>query len=105
METLTTPSAIDYRIPKRTFAAGMLKTALMITLIVLVTGAAFWRVWLGSLLGTGSYDFVEWDDPQTIAANPDFNPPNVTHLLRYWRAPYLDLYIPMTYTAWTGIAE
>src|SRR6266542_1742542 len=86
---------------------GFLKTSGFIIILILITGAAFWKVWLGSLIGGQTYDFVEWDDPQTIAANPDFNPPTWESVSSYWwgsKAPYLDLYIPMTYTAWAGVA-
>lgn len=50
-------------------------------------------------------DFVEWDDPHNVSANPALNPPNLGHLLRYWRAPVEGLYIPITNTAWTGLAQ
>lgn len=50
--------------------------------------------------------FVQWDDFKTIAANPDLNPPSAKGVLRYWdpRRPYMDLYVPVTYTAWATVA-
>ncbi|HEX8525286.1 MAG TPA: tetratricopeptide repeat protein [Tepidisphaeraceae bacterium] len=104
METLTAPPPAQAAEPRRFFAEPtLLRTGAMMLVIVLFTGAAFWRVWLGSL-GEKRFDFVDWDDPKTIAANPDFNPPSVGSLLKYWKEPYLDLYIPVTYTVWTGVA-
>jgi Tfp pilus assembly protein PilF len=73
------------------------QTAVMIVLLVGATAAVFWPICL--------HDFVEWDDPKTIAANPEFNPPGISTLGWCWRGPYLDLYIPMTYTVWTGVAQ
>ena len=51
--------------------------------------------------------FLQWDDFKTIAANPDLNPPTAKSVLRYWdpRRPYMDLYVPVTYTAWAVVAS
>src|SRR5262245_28291197 len=51
--------------------------------------------------------FVQWDDFKTIAGNPDLNPPSASRILRYWDPgrPHMDLYVPVTYTAWAAVAS
>ena len=48
-----------------------------------------------------NHDFLDWDDNQTVQLNPDFSPlnkqPDWAH---YWTAPYLELYMPLTYMLW-----
>src|SRR5438477_70447 len=66
-------------------------------LIVLACGVAFWP----AMTRCG---FLNWDDPQTVAANPLLKPPSWSGVAHYWRAPTMDLYVPVTYTAWSGIA-
>ena len=48
--------------------------------------------------------FLAWDDDKTIEHNPRIEHPSAANLLHYWRHPYMDLYVPVTYTAWSGIA-
>jgi hypothetical protein len=50
------------------------------------------------------YDFTNWDDPGTLALNPNLNPPGFRKMLHYWRYPHMGLYIPVTYTAWSALA-
>ncbi len=102
--TLTAPQPVE-AVPTPVAGSTWIRTAIMIAIIVAFTGAAFWRVWLGSLSSERRFDFVDWDDPKTIAANPDFNPPSIGGLMKYWKEPYLDLWIPVTYTVWTGVAH
>lgn len=64
--------------------------------VVTITIAALWPVL--------TCQFVEWDDPHNVWANPDFNPPALASPARYWKGTYEGLYIPVTYTAWTAIA-
>jgi tetratricopeptide (TPR) repeat protein len=49
------------------------------------------------------YDFMAWDDDHHIYANPRFQPLTWSHVGAFWRAPYLHLYIPLTYTVWAGL--
>jgi tetratricopeptide (TPR) repeat protein len=96
------PPAVTPR-PRSVSAIGdtsLIKTIGYVAAVVAITFACFCRV----SNPVHSFDFVDWDDMQTIALNKDFNPPSVEGLLRYWKEPSLDLYIPMTYTAWYGIA-
>lgn len=44
--------------------------------------------------------FTTWDDSSTIWGNPSFNPPTPGGILHYWAAPFMDLYVPVTYTLW-----
>jgi cytochrome c-type biogenesis protein CcmH/NrfG len=64
--------------------------------LVVVTAAAFWPV--------VTCDFVDWDDQMTVAGNGRMNPPSLENTLRYWRAPTMDIYIPLTYTVWEALA-
>jgi tetratricopeptide (TPR) repeat protein len=50
-------------------------------------------------------DFIDWDDREVIADNPDFSPPRLDALAHYWTKPFRGLYIPLTYTAWGLIAS
>jgi len=49
--------------------------------------------------------FVNWDDQETLYQNPGMNPPTWSAAAGYWRQPAGDLYIPVTYTIWAGVAE
>jgi hypothetical protein len=54
-------------------------------------------------------DFVLWDDDQTIFMNPRLNPPSLDHLEYYWthagEKETMGLYVPITYTVWSAVAE
>src|SRR3954462_11575738 len=68
-----------------------------------------WSVILALLvlatMGRGcDHEFVEWDDPLTIARNPAFNPPDTHSILGYWSHPAEALYVPLTYSVWGGLA-
>src|SRR5829696_7486516 len=67
-------------------------------LVVLVTLACFAPVFTA--------DFTNWDDQATVAQNPRLNPPGVANWLSFWdpRRPYMDLYVPVTYTVWSALA-
>ena len=64
--------------------------------IVLITLATFWPVLACSFGG--------WDDDLNVTGNPWMNPPSLTGIARYWRAPAADLYVPVTYTVWSAVA-
>ena len=61
-------------------------------LCVLVTLAVFGQVCL--------FAFVLWDDGLHIYDNPLLQSLTLGHVLAFWRAPYAELYIPLTYTLW-----
>ncbi|HWE03296.1 MAG TPA: tetratricopeptide repeat protein [Tepidisphaeraceae bacterium] len=48
--------------------------------------------------------FVYWDDNLNVSKNASLNPPTVESVAHFWWDPYLDLYIPLTYTAWGLLA-
>lgn len=50
------------------------------------------------------HQFLAWDDDFTIEANPRIQHPSVENLLYYWQHAYMDLYVPVTYTAWSALA-
>lgn len=51
-----------------------------------------------------SSEFITMDDPQTIAANPNLNPPTFAGLWDHWTRPHESLYVPVTYTFWWVLA-
>jgi len=62
------------------------------TLLVLVTLAVFWQV--------HGYEFVLWDDGLHVFENPYLQSLTFNNILAFWREPYAELYIPLTYTLW-----
>ncbi len=48
--------------------------------------------------------FVNWDDMEHVARNPDMNPPTLDALERYWAKPYFGLWAPVTYSVWLATA-
>ena len=50
-------------------------------------------------------EFIQLDDPPNVSANPDLNPPTLGKVARYWVEPHLNMYAPLTYTAWAGVAR
>src|SRR5215831_3407412 len=66
---------------------------ILVCLLILTPLVVFWQV--------HSHEFVLWDDPENISENPYLQALTLDHLLVLWRAPYQDLYIPLTYTLWS----
>src|SRR6266436_2074255 len=66
------------------------------TLLILVTVVVFWQV--------HSNEFVLWDDGLHVFENPYFQSLTFNNILAFWRAPYAELYIPLTYTLWALVA-
>jgi protein O-mannosyl-transferase len=50
-------------------------------------------------------EFIPLDDPANVSRNPDYNPPALAKLGHYWTGPFLNMYAPLTYTAWAGVAR
>src|SRR6476659_4098104 len=50
-------------------------------------------------------NFTDWDDPDTIWANPHLHPATFSNIGWYWNHSDAELYIPVTYTAWGGLAH
>lgn len=50
------------------------------------------------------HSFVVYDDYENIARDVRMNPPTFENIVAFWKAPYLYLYVPLTYTAWTLLA-
>jgi protein O-mannosyl-transferase len=66
---------------------------LLLALLVLVVFAPLVR-----------YEFQVWDDHDTIARNPLFNPVTGESYVRFWTTPHMDMYAPLTYTVWGLVA-
>ncbi len=52
-----------------------------------------------------SAEFIPLDDPANVSRNPDFNPPALSKVAHYWTTPFLNMYAPLTYTTWAGVAR
>ncbi len=50
-----------------------------------------------------SFDFLQYDDTINVSKNLFILNPTAQHILDFWKAPFLKLYIPVTYTAWAGL--
>src|SRR5213078_3179649 len=68
-----------------------------VLIVVTLTLAVFYPVFL--------HDFVTWDDTHNVATNPDMLSPSWEKVKWYWTHQYKDLYIPVTYTLWAGVAS
>jgi len=69
-------------------------------LILLAVLAVFGRV-LGN-------EFVDWDDPQLIWQNPNFNPPTIAGLAHHWNPTdpaNVSMYMPVINTTWWLLAH
>ncbi len=49
-------------------------------------------------------DFTNWDDDSTVHHNSRMNPPTLKTVQHYWQHSAGSLYIPVTYTLWSGLA-
>ena len=87
----------DFRRASRRGTARVLLSRPYLVALVLftLTLAAFWRV--------EDHGFV-WDDALNVENNSGVIS-GFSQVGRFWQAPYENLYIPLTYTVWTGIAE
>jgi tetratricopeptide (TPR) repeat protein len=74
----------------------MARHYLIALLLVVVTAAAFSQA--------RRMEFVTWDDAVNVSENPRLNPPTLANVLHFWKQEYLGFYIPVTRTAWAGIA-
>lgn len=70
-------------------------------LLALVIGVVAFAAYLPTL----NHKFLDWDDTGTVATNPDFNPPDAGKWGHYWTGAYLELYMPLTYMFWGGLAN
>jgi Flp pilus assembly protein TadD len=68
----------------------------MAALLIGMTLAVFWPV--------HDFEFVLWDDQANVYENPYMNPVSPSNILHFWKGPYENLYVPMAYSVWSGIA-
>ena len=68
-----------------------------VIVVVILTLLVFYPVY--------SHDFVTWDDTHNLAANQDMLSPSWQKVKWYWTHSYKDLYIPVSYTLWAGVAS
>jgi tetratricopeptide (TPR) repeat protein len=75
----------------------MVAARLLLIVLVLATFAPLYTA-----------EFVRLDDPYTLHHNPRLNPATWAHIASYWRewkTGEEGLYIPVTYTLWSGLAK
>jgi len=77
-------------------SARRLREGLIALLIIGAVILFFWPV--------SNATFITYDDLPNIAQNPRMNPATWASIPLYWTAPYLSLYVPLTYTIWTLLA-
>ena len=96
------------------FDRGDLQGGLILPMTALSAGGG--GLVLGGLLGVAvlafavmaplcGHEFTNWDDDKTVRGNPDFNPPTLAKIGHYWTGPFLNMYAPLTYTTWAGVAR
>jgi len=47
-----------------------------------------------------TFEFTIWDDHEHVSKNPLVLAPGPASLVKIWTSPYLELFMPMTYTFW-----
>src|SRR5437660_1002274 len=57
--------------------------------VIVVTAIAFWPV--------RSAQFINWDDLEYFAQNPNLNPPRLAQMIEYIRGPYMGSVYPVAY--------
>lgn len=62
--------------------------------LVAATVLVFWQV--------ARFEFVGIDDYANILDNPRLRPISLENVIEMWKAPYLHLYVPLTYTFFAG---
>jgi tetratricopeptide (TPR) repeat protein len=67
-----------------------------VIVLVVVNLLLYWR--------TIHFDFLGFDDTVHLFQNPALKSASLESLARIWRAPYYELYIPVTYSFWFFIA-
>jgi hypothetical protein len=77
-------------------------------------GRGVWKSWLiriglaaivaGVFSPLFSAEFLQWDDGKNLFENPRMLPPSWGNCAYYWSHANLSLYIPATYTVWSGLA-
>jgi hypothetical protein len=65
-------------------------------LLLAVVLVAFCRI--------AGHEFINWDDPYTIASNPLVTQPTWQSITHYWQHGAAGLWIPLTYTIWIGLS-
>lgn len=88
------PTELNPHAPSTSDDASSLRSArFVIVAAILITYA-----------GLLSADFTSWDDYNTLARNPQFNPPGLHTLIYYATHEHMNLYVPVTYAVWTAVA-
>ncbi len=85
---------IKFKENKTIYTPSLLQLRILTVLFVLVI---FWPA--------ASFDFLHWDDRLNIVDNPYLSPHSSEKILKLWKEPYRKLYIPLTYTLWSGVSR
>jgi tetratricopeptide (TPR) repeat protein len=73
----------------------MQKQRLIASLLIVFTLAVFSPI--------RNHEFV-WDDRSNVTENPYLREVTGSSVVSFWQGPYQQLYIPLTYTVWAGVA-
>lgn len=92
-----TPTSRDPRSPRPVAPTYSRTNDLILLLLTLLTLAGMYRAVVRP--------FNWWDDQDTIHHNPALNPVTWDGMRVLWTEPLGDLYIPVTYTVWAGLAK
>ena len=93
-KTSSEPASREKRSP--TNQEGLQTSKLVLAALALVVIIVYLRVF-----GAG---FVEYDDDIHVYANPMLNPLSIESVGRFWQQAYQQLYVPLAYTIFAGIA-
>ena len=85
-------------------AISLLASARSDRRLMLFAGGLLFVFTLFLFAPTFSHPFAPFDDPTNVSDNPFLRPVTAQTLPRFWSGPYYALYMPLTYTLWTGCA-
>src|SRR5262245_15415368 len=91
------PHPLELRAQNSSVDSGISRPWWCIALIVIATLLTF-----SPLVKSA---FTDWDDPDTIWANPHLRPATLQSISYYWTHAEEELYIPLTYTVWGGLSR
>lgn len=90
----TTPMSND--IEARPAISDQAASLILCGMLLVCTAAVYWQA--------HAFEFVDWDDFNEVTQNPLLHPPTWEHLKEIWAGPYIQIYAPLSYTAWWALS-